>query len=259
MRLLSRALLAATLLTLVAVGGAALYLAGKRASTSPPVLVRPGIAAEKGAGAWLYAVRAGRGLVLFDAGTDPKGRPIDAALRALGATRDDVTDVFLTHGHTDHTSGAAAVPRARVHAGAADAGQAAGPDGPPGPLERVLGPLLFTGPARVDDAIDGERPIELPGGGTVLAIPVPGHSQGSTAYLLQGALYVGDVVSYQDGRLVEAPRLFSADPEWNARSVAALASRLGDVPLVRICTGHGGCTPEGTARDLLQAFAAGAS
>ena len=234
MRLFARALIAAALLALVAVGGAALYLAAKRGSVSPAVLERSDIAAEKGAGAWLYAARAGKGCVLFDAGMDPKGRPIDAALRALGAAREEVTDLFLTHGHTDHTSGAAALPRARVHAGAGDAGRMSGPDTPPSAIERVLVPLLSRGPLHVDDAIDGERQIDLAGGDRVLAIPVPGHSQGSMAYLWRGVLFVGDVVSYEDGRLVVPPRLFSADPERNVRSVAALAAQLADVPVGRI-------------------------
>jgi glyoxylase-like metal-dependent hydrolase (beta-lactamase superfamily II) len=254
MRSLAYAFAAAFLLAFLAIGGAAVYLAASRGAFSPAVLVEPGLAAEKGAGAWLYAVRTRRGYVLIDAGMDAKGKPIDAALRALGASREEVTDLFLTHGHTDHTAGAAALPRARVHSGAADVGMAATPD--ERGLESLLAPLLPKGPPRVDDPIDAERWIDLGRGDEVLAVPVPGHSQGSMAYLLHGVLYLGDAVSYEDGRLVATPRLFSADPDKNARSVAALAARLAHVPVRRICTGHGGCTPPGSASELLQRFVA---
>jgi len=254
MRFVAYAIAVVALFALVAVGGAALYLAASRGAVSPAVLVEPGLAAEKGAGAWLYAVRTGRGYVLVDAGMDPKGKPIDAALKALGASRDQVTDLFLTHGHIDHTAGAAAVPRARVHAGAGDVGMAGAPDELG--LESLLAPLLPREPLRVDDAIDAERRLDLGGGDEVLALPVPGHSRGSMAYLLHGVLYLGDAVSYEAGRLVAIPRLFSVDPPRSARSVAALAVRLARVPVSRICTGHGGCTPPGSASELLQAFAA---
>jgi len=256
MRLLAYALTFALLLVLAAAGGAAVYLAASRGSVSPPVVVEPGLAAEKGAGAFLYAVRAGGGCVLVDAGMDPKGRPIDAALKALGLTRREVTDVFLTHGHADHTAGTAAVPLARLHSGAGDVGMAPRPDSPPRGFDWLLAPLVPRGPARVDDPIDGEKRIDLGGGEEVLAIPVPGHSGGSMAYLVHRVLFVGDAVSYEDGKLVEAPRLFSDDPDRNVRSVAGLAARLSGVPVSRICTGHGGCTPEGSASRLLGEFAA---
>jgi len=254
MRLFASALGVVTLLAFLAVGGAALYLAVSRGAVSPAVLVEPGLAAEKGAGAWLYAVRAGRGFVLIDAGMDAKGRPIDAALRALGATRDEVTDLFLTHGHVDHTAGAAALPRARVHAGAGDVGRPPGPD--ERGLESLLAPLLPRRAPRVDDPIEAEKRIDLGGGDELLAVPVPGHSRGSMAYLLHGVLYLGDAVTYEAGRLVAPPRLFSDDPPRSAHSVAALASLLAHVPVSRICTGHGGCTPAGDAHGLLEAFAA---
>ena len=257
MRLLGQALVVALILAFVAVGGASLYLAAGRGAVSPPVLVEPGLAAEKGAGAWLYAVRTAGGVVLVDAGLDAKGRPLDAALRALGATRAQVTDVLLTHGHADHAAGVAAVPGARVHAGAGDVGMAATPDaGGSGPLA-LLAALWSAGAVRVDDAIDGEKTIAV-GGEEALALPVPGHSRGSTAYLIHGVLFVGDVASLEDGHLAHETRLLSADPEGNARSAAALAARLSGVPVRRVCAGHGGCSPEGSGERLLAAFAAGA-
>ncbi|MGZ3429377.1 MAG: MBL fold metallo-hydrolase, partial [Polyangia bacterium] len=59
-------------------------------------------------------------VLLFDAGADPEGRGLDALLATLKATREDVSDIFLTHGHGDHVAAAPLCPRARVHGGIGD-------------------------------------------------------------------------------------------------------------------------------------------
>jgi glyoxylase-like metal-dependent hydrolase (beta-lactamase superfamily II) len=60
-----------------------------------------------------FLVRHRAGLVLVDTGIGSFGRPpydvagrIDEELRAAGASREDVTDVVLTHLHADHSGGA---------------------------------------------------------------------------------------------------------------------------------------------------------
>jgi glyoxylase-like metal-dependent hydrolase (beta-lactamase superfamily II) len=164
--------------------------------------------------------------------------------------------VFLTHGHLSQSAGAAALPRARVHAGAGDLDPSTGRQLPEQGLQRVLDLFLPRPGWTVADPIDREREIPLRGGGAVLALPVPGHSPGSIAYLANGVLYVGEVVSYRDGKLTPGPRLLDADPEQSARSMAGLARRLADVPVTRICTSRSRCTPDGVAQALLQALAA---
>ena len=59
-------------------------------------------------------------MILFDAGADPGGAPVDAVLGWLHAGRSDVTDVFVTHGHGDHTAGVAGLGSPHVHLGAGD-------------------------------------------------------------------------------------------------------------------------------------------
>jgi glyoxylase-like metal-dependent hydrolase (beta-lactamase superfamily II) len=223
-------------------------------ATTPPVVVGPGLVAEENAGVWLYAARLGGGMALVDAGRDPLGRPIDAALSALGARRAQVADVYLTHGHPAETSGLAAVPAARVHAGLGDLDLISGRERAGRGLDRMIGYALPRGHAQVSDPISGER-TEGDGADRILALPVPGHSPGSTAYLLRGVLFAGDALSLRDGRLVPGPRFMSADPTRAARAVAALARRLADVPVSRICTAHAGCSPEGSGSALLAAAA----
>ncbi|HTN52374.1 MAG TPA: MBL fold metallo-hydrolase [Anaeromyxobacter sp.] len=245
-RLLVRLAVAAALLA----AGGELFSRAWSGGTSPPVPVAPGIVAEHGAGTWLYAVRLADGVALVDTGRDRKGRPIDVALGALGARRADVTDVLLTHGHPAETVGLAAVPAARVHAGVGDVDVIAGRERAGRGLDRLLGLVLPRTTARVANPIGGEEAISIDGD-RILAFPVPGHSLGSTAYLIRGVLFLGDAASLKDGHLVPGPRFMSADPGRGARSLAHLARRLADTEVSLVCTAHTGCSGAGSGKALL--------
>src|SRR5262249_8454111 len=109
---------------LAVLAGAAIRLG--RGKVGAPLTVKPGrVAVENSGGIYVFAARVGGHVVLFDTGADPEGRPIDVAVGALGGSRADVTDIFLTHGHGDHTAGAAQLPRAKVHLGSGDVALAA--------------------------------------------------------------------------------------------------------------------------------------
>ena len=220
-----------------------------------PVAVAPGIVGEQGSGAWLYALRLGGTFALVDAGRDVKGRPIDAALAALGARRADVTDVLVTHGHPSETMGLAAVRAARVHAGEGDVDLIAGHERPGRGFDRIAGMVLPRMTAQVADPIRAEEAIEI-GGERILALPVPGHSRGSTAYLVRGVLFVGDAAAVHAGRLVPGTRFLSEDPVRAERALVRLARRLAAEPIERICSAHTGCSEPGSAPALLQEAAA---
>src|SRR5687767_9731120 len=97
-----------------------------RGKFDPPTQIKPGIAQVEAGGALVVAARVGTKVVLFDAGMDEQGRAVDALLKFLEASRGDVSDIFLTHGHPDHIAAVNLFPAARVHAGAAEAGWLAG-------------------------------------------------------------------------------------------------------------------------------------
>src|SRR6516162_249469 len=84
-------------------GGAVVALRVARGKPSAPETIKPNLVGVSAAGMSVYAARIGSHVVVFDTGADPEGRPVDAALSALGASRRDVTDVFITHAHSDHT------------------------------------------------------------------------------------------------------------------------------------------------------------
>jgi glyoxylase-like metal-dependent hydrolase (beta-lactamase superfamily II) len=61
----------------------------------------------------------------------------------------------------------------------------------------------------------------------VTAYLIPGHTDGSAAYLAAGTLYLGDSAdSAKDGSLLPAKRFFSNDIEQNHASLKRLAEEL---------------------------------
>jgi glyoxylase-like metal-dependent hydrolase (beta-lactamase superfamily II) len=226
-----------------------------RASFDPPVAVGEGVLGVRTAGGiWLYAARGGEGVLLFDAGADPGGKPVDALLRALGAGREDVTDVFVTHGHADHVGALAGLPQARVHAGAGDVGLIEGREraGWLGWVAQLVAPIPA---ARVTHPVGADGVIPVPGGGAVRTWAAAGHTRGSCAYLYRGVLVAGDLLDLDDGRLGPGLSVFHESPAEARDAAVRLARALAPDPPRLVCTGHGGCTPPGAAPRMLAALA----
>ena len=203
----------------------------------------------------LWAADTAAGVVLFDTGLDPRARPIARLLRALGRQPDDVRELFLTHAHPDHVAGAAAYPAARVWIGAAEAGRLRQSE-TPYKLAEAPFPRVFKTPAvEPDELLEGVRELEL-GGERLVALPMPGDTLGAYAYHFRGALFVGDALEFHAGRLSPAPAFGADDPAENLRSSAGLLTRLDalGLELVHVCTCHGGATPAGEARALLESI-----
>jgi len=247
--------------TVVALGGGAVFgLRAGRNKIGTPGEIKPGLAVVTNAGGiGVFAARVAPGphVILFDTGLDPQGRPVDALLSALQAGRDDVTDVFLTHGHFDHISGVNVVPKARVHLGAADIPMATGQAKPAAFVPMLLGLAMKTPPIAVNAPLTGTAilPVGAPdASGTpkaVKAIPVPGHTPGSYAYFYDGVLIAGDIMIFKDGRLELTPWIFDPDPDANKAAIRSLKTALMGETVDIVCTSHGGCTPKGLGRNLL--------
>ena len=176
-----------------------------------------------------FLVRSADRTIIVDAGAGPinngkyAGGGFLDSLRAYGVAPADVTDVLFTHLHFDHVGwatrkGEIVFPAATYRVHAADwAHFVDSPDADPGAV-RKLSPLT----ARLETfATDCTL---APG---VDARPVPGHTPGSTIYVLssggQRALLLGDVVH----SVVEL-----LEPDWQAvfdvdpRAAAAVRSQL---------------------------------
>jgi glyoxylase-like metal-dependent hydrolase (beta-lactamase superfamily II) len=248
-RRLLKALLFVVLLVVIATLAINLF----RLTSKPAEPVLASVMRQRNAFVDFYGARNGLRVLLFDAGTDPTGRSLDALLGAMKVSRDEVTDLFLTHGHRDHLGAATLLLRARVHAGAGDRGLIEGTDGQEPISARPLGWMQVGAFPKVGDPLAAPTDVSVGAGQSVKAIPLPGHTAGSFAYLWQGVLFVGDSLEYdaKTGKLGPAVKLFSVDNEQNRRSIAGLRGALAGARVDTVCTGHGGCTPPGETQKLL--------
>lgn len=192
--------------------------------------------AEASINAYLIDVNGRRILVdvgagdLFGPGNG--GRMLDA-LAAAGAAPETITDILITHVHTDHSGGLTKAgkivfPRATVYAGGADvrffsdATNAAKSGIDPHfwtETEQTLTPYVTAGQVKSIDA-DGEI---LPG---IRAELHPGHTPGTAFYTLtsrgQSIVFVGDVIH---SAAVQFPRP-DVTITFDVRQDAARAVRL---------------------------------
>jgi hydroxyacylglutathione hydrolase len=240
-------------LSLVAVGGGGLAgFLGVRGKADPAFEIKPGLYGVKsGGGIYLFGLRSGNGVTLIDTGADPQGKPIAALLGPMGTTPDQVHDIFLTHGHFDHIQGALKFPTAKIHLGLADVGLAAGTTPPEAIVTKLLTLAMRGTPLKISDPISNRQTFPVGDGKSITAIPVPGHTPGSYAFLYDGALFAGDTMIFKEGRLEPTPSLFDARPEENRAAIRSLKTQLVADTVETVCTAHGGCTPKGLGRNLL--------
>lgn len=165
-------------------------------------------------------------VALVDAGNDGSAAAIRAALERAGRAPADVTDILVTHGHPDHVAGIPSFPGTTVHALGAEVPVIEGRAGTRGPLPRWM-PASPTGIAVNDPVADGAR-IRV-GELDAEVFAMPGHTDGSGAWLIAGVLFFGDAAdATRDGQIVAAKWIFSDDTAVAAASIRALADRLAD-------------------------------
>ena len=199
----------------------------------------------------LYGARAGGGVILFDAGVDPEGGALDRLLGAMHATRADVRELFLSHGHFDHVAASPLCTRARIRVGAPDVDFLAQRAPMIAPVAgKLLGAVFPAPPVHATDPLRGKVEIRV-GNDKVLAIPTPGHTPGSYVFVFDATLFAGDSMTIDGDDLDFAMGAFSVDNDGNHRSIAALDEALAGVVVHTVCTGHQGCTPEGRGAAML--------
>lgn len=164
-------------------------------------------------GSNLYLLRLPSGAhVLVDAGMPGSDGAILARLRALGV--EDVEAILLTHRHVDHAGGAARLREAlgaRVVAGAGD----------------VTAGRLSSSSCPVDLVLPPEECEPLPG---LLAIPSPGHTAGSTIYVVPSLdlWCIGDVALHSGDRMSRPLPPSNEDTSAQEHALQALAARCGE-------------------------------
>lgn len=168
----------------------------------------PGVETVKDGFVSVFVLDAGPNKVaLVDAGNDPSGKAIMAALARRNLTPASVAAILLTHGHPDHTAACKAFPDAQVYALEAD-------------VALVGDAAKVTHPLKDGEAFDvGELHVET--------FAVPGHTPGSAVYFARGVLFFGDSAgASKSGEMMKAVRIFTKDTNQNVASLKALEVRL---------------------------------
>lgn len=198
-------------------------------------------------GASCHVVPDGDGCVVVD----PGGGVADQVRAAVASADLTPHAILLTHGHLDHTWSAAeladewAVP-VLVHED--DAYRLADPVGSLGPLGTQLAAMagLPAGPPAPARLETFRADPEVPGVvvGQVRALHAPGHTEGSTVYLVDGA--GGEAVALT-GDVLFAGTIGRCDlPGGDERAMAATLRRLARLDVAtRVLPGHGPWTTIG--------------
>ena len=189
---------------------------------------------SRGSLSWIVPVDDG-GVVLVDTGFDDEARAIKHALRGRR-----LHAILLTHGHVDHAAGTSSLD-APVYVGRADAPALRGEH-----LFDAVYPLLgevFAGipvAKGVVHEVDDADVFEV-GDRRFTAIAMPGHTHGSTAWLLDDVLFGGDALLSPLGEAVYPAALgFSVDIEEAYQSIR----RLRDVNVHWLADAHYGVLKE---------------
>jgi glyoxylase-like metal-dependent hydrolase (beta-lactamase superfamily II) len=224
----------------VAVTGYALF-GGLQSATAGPAL-GAGVDRVQAGFASAYVLDAGNGqFVLVDAGSDAAGAALLQDLQARHATPDNVVAVLLTHSHGDHIAALGLFPKATTYAMKREVPIAAGQEDYNGPVLKVLGNKNTT-PFNVGHPLgDGES--FMIGNLGVTAYSVPGHTEGSAAYFVDGVLFVGDALQIGSHQQIIGPSvIFSTDRSQGEASLKHLAQEMqphaADVKF--IASGHTG-------------------
>ena len=211
----------------------------------------------------VYLLEDDDGLTIIDSGLGLAARRVLRQLARSGRSSSDVKRILITHGHTDHVGGLAALKEAtgaQVIVSAYERSYIEGKkpiltpkrDQVP-PLARTMSPgkpIMLT-PVSVDHVVtDGDVLTEVLGG--LHVVSTPGHAPGHLAFWQPAMriLFCGDVVMNMI-RLRLPFAAYTPDMKQNKRSL----KRLVDLDPEIICFGHG--PPFKTnAAERLRSFAA---
>jgi N-acyl homoserine lactone hydrolase len=165
----------------------------------------------------------------------PKGKtPAVDGLEGAGIDPRSVHEVLVTHSHWDHTGGLGDLPKATVHLARADYDWVE-------PMTHTLDhgvltqqlrrawkriePFDLSGPP----VLRFEASADLFGDGSVIAVPLPGHTPGSTGYLVRGPggkrwLFIGDATWTLRG--VEKPAQKTLPIDLDSKTTGETIGRL---------------------------------
>ncbi len=190
----------------------------------------------------LFLFRKGKTMIAIDSGYRP--RVVRTSLRRLKIDPASVSHLFLTHSDFDHAGALSVFPNAKLYVGKGEQPMIAG--AMPRAPRHFNKPL----PRPAEWVADGET-VDADGI-SVYAVATPGHTPGSTSWLVEGRhLFVGDALTLLFGKVRIMPAFINMDTGTHRESIRMLAARMlasgGDDPLRGVkClyTAHSGYTME---------------
>jgi glyoxylase-like metal-dependent hydrolase (beta-lactamase superfamily II) len=173
----------------------------------------------------VYIINGADGNIgLVDAGNSPDGKPILEALALKGLKPSDIKSIFLTHGHHDHIAAAKIFTNAKIYSLKEEIEIAEGTGNGSSPI----GYIFKASPTglKVTDILNDNEVIDF-GSLKIEVFSIPGHTNGSAAYLIGGVVFMGDsALSSSDGKIRQAVWAFSNDVKQENRSLKSLAVKL---------------------------------
>lgn len=208
-----------------------------------------------------FIIDGDEGVVLVDTGLPKRQGAILDGLASIGREPSDIAAIVITHGHADHTGGAAILKResgADLVASEVDAPVVRGDRPAPAPpildfpvlrwLSRLLPPAEG---AVVDHVVSEGRIPVVP---DLSAIPTPGHTAGHISLLLDregGVLFAGDSAMSTKSGGIQRGFMNRRSPTFDA-SLETMAG----FEFETACFGHSSAIPVG-ASGAFKAFVAG--
>jgi glyoxylase-like metal-dependent hydrolase (beta-lactamase superfamily II) len=192
----------------------------------------------------VYLVDTGDGFACIDSGAGRSLSGIVAEVRASGLVPEQVRWILLTHGHADHSGGAAAwrraIPGIKIAASQEVAGWLAVGDEEALSVDRARAAGIYPAdyrlePCEVDFVLHADNVIEL-GAIRFRVVPTPGHATGHVALVaeIDGAVtaFSGDAL-FPGGRIL-LQDIWDCDVQLALRSVERLARHHPE----RLLAGH---------------------
>ncbi len=192
----------------------------------------------------LYAVKTtmvdffvysdGENYIAFDAGLDQSS--VESEMKKLNIDPMKISHVFLSHSDSDHVGGITAFKNAKVYISKAEE---------PFITEKKLRKTFFGekfNKLNVKYTAFNDRDIFQIGKIKVKAVVNPGHTEGSTTFIVNDSIMItGDILILKKGR-AEVLDIFNMDSPLALKSIKMLGEMSGDVEI--LCTSHSGCSTD---------------
>ena len=150
----------------------------------------------------LFIIQDNAQYIVIDCATNPA--TVAEQMKKLGINPDDVVAVFLTHTDSDHAGALSLFGKAELYMSKEEEKM----------INGTKSRFLWVGNSipRTDYTLLEDREIAQIGNLKIEGILVPGHTSGTTAYLINDKyLFTGDILSLKDGKIAPIPSIFNTD------------------------------------------------